>query len=162
MQECIENFIDTFDKENYFYKEKVHHYLTYLFSAYSFSLNYKTIITDEEKKMIKAKIINYFQIFSESGTSYCISLLKLFIDNDDDIFGEICITVLQFYSQRTTLLYTKNEKISSRFYAEEGLKIIKNYELKKRIKDNEELIKRLEQINDNINEFIVKFLYKIL
>ena len=153
-EECIENFIDTFDKNNYFYKEKMHHYLTYLFCAYSYSLNFQSLISDEEEKMIVTKIINYLQIFAESGTSLCISLMNLFIDNDDAIFGEICLTVLQFYSQRATSYYTKNEKIISKYYTEEGLKIIKKYDLEKRIEDNENLIKLFKPIYNNINEFL--------
>ena len=45
-------------------------------------------------------------IFANKGTSFASSLIKIFKDNDDDIFGEFCIQILGYYSQRGTEYYS--------------------------------------------------------
>ena len=53
LQNCIENFIETFNKDiidNFTYKQKIYYYLTYLFNAYSASLNFKELINEEMKE----------------------------------------------------------------------------------------------------------------
>ena len=93
LENTLENFISTFNLENednYIFKEKMHFYLTPLFQIYSILLNSNK--TEEiEKENIVSKIRDYLQIFEKKGTSFCPSLVKIFSNNDDDIFGEFCI-----------------------------------------------------------------------
>ena len=126
LQNSIEYLIDNLDK-NYFetdiYKEKVYYYLTYLFNTYSCLLNFKLKLSNEEKENIILKVKNYLQIFENKGTTYCPSLVKKFIENDDEIFGEFCVLILRYYSQRGTNYYSNNEKKYCKNYLEEALVI---------------------------------------
>ena len=112
LQNCIETFIETFNKDtdNYTYKQKMHYYLNYLFVAYSAILNFKSLISEEERENIINKIKNYLEIYEKKGTSYASSLIIIFKDNDDDIFVEFCLQVLSYYSQRGTEYYSNNDK----------------------------------------------------
>ena len=79
LQNCIENFIETFNKDiidNFTYKQKIYYYLTYLFNAYSASLNFKELINEEMKEDIIYKVKNYLDIFNNKGTNFCSSLVK--------------------------------------------------------------------------------------
>jgi len=156
LQKCIENFIDTFNKENdnFTYKQKMHYYLTYLFNAYSCLLNFKSLISDEEKEDIITKVNNYLEIYKEKGTSFGSSLIKIFEDNEDDIFCNFCIQILGYYSQRGTEYYSNNDKKNSKHYLEEALSIIEKYSIKERVKYNFELSDRFNSIYDNCNELL--------
>ena len=157
LQKCIENFIETFNKDindNFTYKQKVHYYLTYLFNAYSCLLNFKSLISVEEKEDIISKVKNYLEIFETKGTSFASSLVKIFKENDDDIYGDFCIQVLGYYSQRGTEYYSTNDKKNSKHYLEEALSIIEKYSLKERVKNNSELLDRFTSILDNCNELL--------
>ena len=157
LQRCIENFIETFDKEiedNFIYKQKMHYYLTYLFNAYSASLNYHSLICEEEKEYIITRVKNYLQIFEKKGTSYASSLVKIFKDNEDDIFGEFAIQLLSYYSQRGTEYYSNDDKKISKHYIEEGLSIAEKYSIEERTKNNSELSDRFYSIKDNCIELM--------
>ena len=157
LQKCLENFIDTFNKdiiENFTYKQKMHYYLTYLFSTYSSMLNFKLLISDEEKEDIMTKVKNYLEIFQERGTSFASSLVKIFRDNDNDIFGEFCIQVLGYYSQRGTEYYSNNDKKNSKHYLEEALSIIDKYGVNDKVKYNSLLLERFLSIEDNCKELL--------
>ena len=132
----------------------MHYYLTYLFNTYSSLLNFKLLISEEEKEDIISKVKNYLEIYSEKGTSFASSLIKIFKDNDDDIFGEFCVQVLGYYSQRGTEYYSNNDKKNSKHYLEEALLIIEKYSVKERVKNNSELSDRFESILDNCNELL--------
>ena len=157
LEKCLENFIDTFNKDiidNFTYKQKMHYYLTYLFSAYSLSINFKLLISDEEKEEIITKIKNYLEIFRERGTSFASSLIKIFINNDNDIFGEFCIQVLGYYSERGTEYYSNNDKKNSKHYLEEALSIIEKYQVNDKVKYNSLLLDRFLSIEDNCKELL--------
>ena len=157
LQNSIEYLIDNLDK-NYFetdiYKEKVHYYLTYLFNTYSCLLNFKLKLSNEEKENIILKVKNYLEIFENRGTTYCPSLVKQFIENDDEIFGEFCVLILGYYSQRGTNYYSNNEKKYCKNYLEEALVINKKFSVEKRVKNNSELEDRLNSILYNCKELI--------
>ena len=160
LQNCIEAFINTFDKnnmENETYRQKMYYYLTYLFNCFSSLLNFKNLISIEEKDEIFLKVKNYLELFKEKGTSYGSSLVKIFKDNDNDIFGEFIIQILGYYSQRATEYYSdfrSNEKKNAKHFLEEALSIIRKYTVYEKIKDNSELLDRFNSINDNINELL--------
>ena len=157
LQKCIENFLETFNKDiedNFTYKQKMHYYLTYLFSSFSLYLNFKNLISDEEKDDIITKVKNYLQIYEGKGTSFASSLVKQFKDNEDDIFGEFCLQVLGYYSQRGTEYYSNNDKKNSKHYLEEALSFAKNNSLLERVKNNSELIDRFDSIIDNCQELL--------
>ena len=69
----------------------MHYYLTYLFNVYSEMLNFNYYISMEEKENIISKVQNYLLIYENKGTSFAFSLVKIFKNNEDDIFGEFCI-----------------------------------------------------------------------
>ena len=156
LQKCIETFIETFNKDtdNYTYKQKMHYYLNYLFVAYSATLNFKTLISEEEKENIINKVKNYLQIYKKKETSYASSLIKIFKDNDDDIFLEFCLQVLSYYSQRGTEYYSNNDKKNSKHYLEEALSIIKNNSVEEKAKNNSEFCDRFYSILDNCIELL--------
>ena len=127
LQKCIENFIETFNKkdmENETYKQKTYYYLAYLFNCYSSLLNFESLVSQEEIDEIVIKVKNYLQVFEKSGTNYAATLVNIFKDNDNDIFGEFCVQVLGYYSQRATIYYSDNEKKNAKHYLEEALSII--------------------------------------
>jgi hypothetical protein len=143
--------------ENETYRQKMYYYLTYLFNCFSSLLNFKNLISIEEKDEIFLKVKNYLQLFKEKGTSYGSSLVKIFKDNDNDIFGEFIIQILGYYSQRATEYYSdyrSNEKKNAKHFLEEALSIIRKYTVYEKIKDNSELLDRFNSINDNINELL--------
>ncbi len=157
LRKSIETFIETFDKENienYTYKQKMHYYLTYLFNTYSAMLNFKSIITENEIMEIISKVKDYLLIFEQKGTSYASSLVKIFKDNDDEIFGEFCIQVLGYYSQRGTEYYSSKDKKNAKHFLEEALCIIEEYSLIKRVSDLSNLCMDFESIYDNIKELL--------
>ena len=160
LQNCIESFINSFNKdemENETYKQKMYYYLTYLFNCFSSLLNFKSLISIEEKDEIFLKVKNYLEIFKKKGTSYGSTLVKIFKDNDNDIFGEFIIQILGYYSQRATEYYSdylSNEKKNAKHFLEEALSIIRKYSVYERVKDNSELLDRFNSINDNINELL--------
>ena len=138
LQKCIEEFIETFNKDqsdNYTYKQKMHYYLNLLFISFSCSLNFKNLISEEEKKNIINKVKNYLEIFKLTGTSYGASLIKIFKDNDDEIFLEFFLQILSYYSQRGTEYYNNNDKKISRHYLAEALSLAKKYSIEERIKN---------------------------
>ena len=157
LQNCIENLINSFNKdnmENETYKQKMYYYLIYLFNCYSSLLNFKSLLSPEEQDDIIFKVKNYLEIFEKGGTSYGSSLVKIFKDNDNNIFGEFCIQILGYYSQRGTEYYSNNEKKNSKHFFEEALSIINKYSVREKVKNNSELSDRFESIYDNINELL--------
>ena len=157
LQKCIEEFVGTFKKDNidnYTYKQKMFYYLNYLFISYSATFNFKNLISQEEKSIIIAKIKNYLEIYKNSGTSYGASLIKLFSENDNEIFLEFCLQILSYYSQRGTEYYNTNEKKLSKHYFEEALSITKKYCLEERVKNSISFSDSFYQIFNNCNELI--------
>ena len=157
LQNCIENLINSFNKdnmENETYKQKMYYYLIYLFNCYSSLFNFKALLSIEEKDDIIFKVKNYLEIFENSGTSYGLSLINIFKDSENDIFGEFCIQILGYYSQRGTEYYSNNEKKNAKHYLEEAKSIINKYTLIERIKNNSELLDKFTSINDNLNELL--------
>ena len=138
LQKYIEEFIETFNKDisdNYAYKQKMHYYLNLLFISYSCSLNFKNLMSEEEKKNIINKVKNYLEIFKKSGTSYGASLIKIFKDNEDEIFLEFFLQILSYYSQRGTEYYNNNDKKIAKHYLEEALSLTKKYSIEERVKN---------------------------
>ena len=138
LQKCIEGFIETFNKDisdNYTYKQKMFYYLNFLFISFSCSLNFKNLISEEEKKNIINKVKNYLEIFKKSGTSYGASLIKIFKDNEDEIFLEFFLQILSYYSQRGTEYYNNNDKKISKHYLEEALSLAKKYSVEEKVKN---------------------------
>ena len=157
LKECLEKFIETFNKDNvdnFTYKQKMHYFLTYLFNTYSSMLNYKFYISQEEKEDIIFKIKNYLEIYEKRGINFAASLVKIFNDNEDEIFGEFCIQLLSFYSQRATEFYSNNEKKNSKHFLEEAFSIIKKFSMKKRVENNSELLDRFNSILYNCDELL--------
>ena len=157
LQVCIENLLENFNKDfidNYTYQKKMHYYLIILFNTYSLLLNFKSLITDEEKEDIIKKVKNYLEIFKNKGTSFGSSLIKIFKDNEDNIFGECCIQILGYYSQRGTEYYSNNDKKNSKHYLEEALSIIEKFGLKNKIKNNNFLLEQFLSIEDNCKELL--------
>ena len=157
LKRCIEDFISTFnrdDTDNYTYKQKMYYYLNYLFNTYSAMLNFKLYITKEEEEDIISKVKNYLELYENKGTSFGSSLVKIFKDNEDDIFIEFNIQILSYYSQRGTMYYSNNDKKIAKHFLEEALSIIRNYSIEERAKNNSELYDRFLSIFDNCNELI--------
>ena len=157
LKTTIETFIETLNKEisnNITFKEKMYYYLSLLFNTYSLILNYSIFLSEEEKSLIISKVCQYLEFFKNEGTSYCPSLVKIFYNNEDEIFGEFCIQIIGYYSNRGTLFYSNNEKHYAKHYLEEALSINKKYSVKKRVENNSELCDRLYSIIDNCNELI--------
>ena len=90
----------------------------------------------------------------KKGTTYLPSLVKIFYYNDDRIFGEYCVQILEYYSQKGTELYSSHEKKYSKHYLEETLVIIKKYEVEKKVEKNTNLHNRLSAIIDNCQGLI--------
>jgi len=66
----------------------MYYYLIYLFNCYSSLFNFKALLSIEEKDDIIFKVKNYLEIFEKSGTSYGLSLINIFKDNDNEVFGD--------------------------------------------------------------------------
>jgi len=157
LEKCIENFIETFNKDNednFTYMKKMHYFLTYLFNTYSSILNFKSLISYEEKEDIISKVKNYLEIYEKRGINFATSLVKIFNDNDDEIFGEFCVQLLSFYSQRATEFYSNNDKKNSKHFLEEALSIIEKYSIKKVVENNSELLDRFNSISYNCEELL--------
>jgi len=157
LQKCIENFISTFNKDNednFTYKQKMHYFLTYLFHTYSSILNFKSYLSEEEKEDIISKVNNYLELYEKKGINFATSLVKIFNDNENEIFGEFCIQLLSFYSQRATEFYSNNEKKNSKHFLEEALSIIEKYSIKKRVENDSELLDRFNSILSNCDELL--------
>ena len=135
----IEKFIDFLSKDiedNDTLKEKINHYLAYLFGVYSRLLNL-VIINNKEKGIIISNIKNYLKLFKEDGLRYCPSLISIFNNNNDNnAFGEIWIQILNYYLEKGKKLYNKKEKKNAKFYLEEILNIYKKYFLDKKVRNN--------------------------
>ena len=156
LKECIEKFIDIFKKDikdNFTLKEKTHYYLTYLFNSYSYLLNSKLVL-NKEKEGICLKIKNYFDIFKGKDLRYCPSLLELFINNDNKIFGDFCIYIMKFYLKKGKDLYLSNDKKLAKYYLEEAININKKYLLEKKLKNYMLLQFNLNSILNESNELI--------
>ena len=154
LQTNIENFIETFNKDlevNYTYKQKMYYYLNNLFNAYSCSLNFSAYISEEEKENIISKVKNYLLIYQESGTNFASSLIQIFQDNDIEVFGEFCLQILSFYSQRGTQFYIRKDKKNAKHFLEEGLSFIKKYSLKERLEFNDGIKNIFNSYYKNIN-----------
>ena len=94
--------------------------------------------------------------------------MKIFFNNDDYIFGELIIQILEYYSEKGTELYSKGaefdfkgneldskyEKKYAKYYLEEALNINKNYSIQKRVKSYSELKFKYELILNNCKELI--------
>ena len=157
LEKCIENFIGTFDKDNIdnsTYKQKLYYYLSYLFSTYSARLNFKSIITENERFEIVSKVKDYLLIFEKNGTSYASSLVKIFKDSDEDIFLEFVLQLLGYYSQRGTEYYSSNDKKNSKHFLEEALSIIERYSLDEKLRNYSNLCEDYESIYNNCHELL--------
>ena len=116
LKNIIEKFINTFtQKEDYsfyyrkqnnkdeeiipMYYEKMYFYLNYLFTAYSSLLSLEPE-EKEEKENIMKNIKKNLNIFSKNHISYCPSLVDIFKNNDNELYVELFILILGFYSQR--------------------------------------------------------------
>ena len=158
LKSSIENLINSFDSfnipDNYTLQEKRYYYLSLLFNVYSLLLNFGFLLNSEEKKNIIFKVRKYLNFFEKKGTSYCPSLVKIFYNNNDEIFGEFCIQILGFYSQRGTEYFANDEKKYAKHYCEEALSINKKYAVEQRVKNNKELSNKLNSIIDNCKEMI--------
>ena len=117
-------------------------------------LNFKFYLSDEEKEDIISKVKNYLKIYEKKGTSYGSSLVKIFKDNDNDIFVDFCIEILSYYSQRGTEYYSNNFKKIAKHYLEEALSIIRKYSLEEKSENNSELSDRFHSILDNCQELL--------
>ena len=158
LQNTIENFIDSFKKDNYnndTFMHKIYKYLTILFNVYSLLLNFGSLLSSEEKENIILKIKNYFEFFKTENINFCEHLVKIFINNEDEIFGEFCIIIMGYYSQKgTELFFKKNENKYSKHFLEEVLSINEKYSIQDRIKNKIELEQKLLDILDNCKELI--------
>ena len=106
-----------------------------------------------KKKILFQKLKNIYK-YLKKGTSFCPSLVQIFLNNNDEIFGELCIQILGYYSQRGTELYQDNEKKYAKHYLEEALVINEKFCVEQKIKNNSELQFNLESILDNCKELI--------
>ena len=165
LKNIIEKYIDTFTKEvdsywnfnnnpeSIMYYEKMYFYLNYLFTAYSNLL----LLEAGEKKTIIKNIKKYLEIFSNNHTSYCPSLVNIFEKNDNELYAELFIQILGYYSQRGTYYYldekNKNTKNAKNFF-EECLLIINKYNIRKKVENLNELKNNLEEIENNCKESI--------
>ena len=151
----IETFIDSLNKnyyENDTFIEKMYYYLNILFNVYSLMLNYENLLNFKEKEDIIAKVKNYLRFFEKKGIRYCPSLVKIFYNNKDEIFGEFCIQILRYYFQRGKEFYASNDKNYAKHYIEEALSINKKYSVEKRVNNISDLFDRLYSIIDSCNE----------
>ena len=65
LQNCIENLINSFEKNNMgneTYKQKMYYYLIYLFNCYSSIFHFKALVSIEERSDIITKVKNYLTI----------------------------------------------------------------------------------------------------
>jgi molecular chaperone DnaK (HSP70) len=157
LSSTIEMFIDNFSKDNpdnYTFLEKMHYYLTYLFTTYSLILRFENLVNHIEKETIILKISEYLNFFEKRATSFCLPLVKIFINNGDEIFGQFCTQILGFYCQRGYDLYTSNEKKYAKHYLEEALSINQKYSVKDKVKNNSEISNNLNSIIENCKDLI--------
>ena len=157
LKKYIEEYLSTFNKEiydNFTFQQKMHYYLTYLFSTYSALLNYKSFIKENEIEEIKAKVKDYLLFFEKKGINFGSSLVKIFKDNEEEIFGEFYIQILGYYSQRGTEYYSNNDKKNAKHFLEEALSIIDQYSLMQIIDNYSNLSLDFESIYNNINEIL--------
>jgi len=166
LKNIIEKFIDTFTKEvvsfwrknnnteSIMYYEKMYFYLNYLFPAYSKLLSLEA----GEKITIIKNIKKYLEIFSNKHTSYCPSLVNIFVDNDNALYAELFIQILGYYSERG-LYYldgkNKNRRNAKNFF-EECLLIINKNNIREKVKNLNKLQNNLEEIENNCKESINK------
>jgi len=136
------------------YYEKMYFYLNYLFTAYSKLLLYET----GEKKTIIKNIKKYLTIFSNKHTSYCPSLVNIFVNNNNELYAELFIQILGYYSQRgLDYLDEKNKNIkNAKNFFEECLLIINIYNIREKVENLNKLKKNLEEIENNCKESINK------
>ena len=166
LKNIIEKFIDTFTKEvdsfwycnknteSIMYYEKMYFYLNYLFTAYSYLLSLET----GEKKIIKKNIKKYLEIFSNKHTSYCPSLVDIFANNDNELYAELFIQILGYYSERGIYYLdgkNKNRRNAKNFF-EECLLIINKYNIRKKVENLDEFKNNLKAIENNCKESINK------
>ena len=155
LNNIIEQFLELFKEkmeDNDMYLEKIHFYLNYLFNSYSLILDFNSdFIDEEEQDKIVTKIKKYLKIFEKRGTSYCSSLIEIFYKNNDNIFGELCIQILGYYSQRGTELYFDNNKKYAKHFLEEALQINEKLSVEQRVRNNSELLTILDNCKELIN-----------
>ena len=157
LSSTIEMLIDNISKDNtdnYTFLEKMHYYLTYLFTAYSLILRFETLVNDIEKETIILKISEYLNFFEKRGTSFCLPLVKIFINNGDELFGQFCTQILGFYCQKGYDLYTSNEKKYAKHYLEEALSINQKFSVEDKVKYNPEISSNLNSIIENCKDLI--------
>ena len=136
------------------YYEKMYFYLNYLFTAYSYLLSLET----GEKKIIKKNIKKYLEIFSNKHTSYCPSFVNIFVNNDNELYAELFIQILGYYSERGIYYLdgkNKNRRNAKNFF-EESLLIINKYNIRKKVENLDEFKNNLKAIENNCKESINK------
>ena len=157
LSSTIEMFIESFNKDNldnYTFLEKLHYYLTYLFTAYSLILRFDSKLNDSEKEAIILKISEHLRFFEQKGTTFCMSLVEIFRNNSVQIFGKFCTQILGFYCQKGYDFYYSNEKKYAKYYLEEALLFNKKYSVQEKIKNNDELSNTLNNIIDQCKSLI--------
>ena len=157
LSSSIEMFIENINKENpdnYTFLEKMHYYLSILFTTYSLILRFESQVNQIDKETILLKISEDLNYFEKRGTSFCLSLVKIFIDNGDEIFGQFCSQILGFYCQRGYDFYSANEKKYAKHYLEEALSINQEYSVQEKVKNNSECSKSLNSVIDNCKDLI--------
>jgi len=157
LSSSIEMLIECINKENsdnYTFLEKMHYYLSILFTAYSLILRFESQVDQIEKETIILKISEYLNYFEIKGTSLSLSLVKIFIENGDEVFGQFCTQILGFYCQRGYDLYSSNEKKYAKHYLEEALLINQKYSVQEKVKNNNEYCKNLNSVIDNCKDLI--------
>ena len=174
--------VDSFWKDNnntesIMYYEKMYFYLNYLFTAYSNLLLFEAGVDDKKegkgkttypngdtyerdfkKETIIKNIKKYLGIFSNKHTSYCPSLVNIFVNNDNELYAELFIQILGYYSERGThYLDEKNKNIrNAKNCFEECLLIINKYNIREKVENLNELKENLKGIENNCKESINK------
>ena len=129
-------------------------YLNYLFIAYSYLLSLET----GEKITIIKNIKKYLKIFSNKHISYCPSLVNIFVNNDNELYAELFIQILGYYSERgIDYLDEKNKnRRNAKNFFEECLLMINKYNIREKVENLNKLKNNLEEIETNCKESINK------
>ena len=117
-------------------------------------MSYTDLTTVAERNEIISLINNHLKYFEQSGISFCLSLVDIFKNNNNDIFCRFFIKVLSYYSSKGTEYYVDNEKKYAKHFLEEGLLLYKKYNIEEKIKNNLTLQAQYKPIVENFKELI--------